>query len=199
MKVEVNTASFADAVAWTTSVIDARPANPILAGVKLEAADGTMQLSAFTYEISARDHIEAGVDESGTVVVLGKLLADISKVLPAEKTYLSANETTMTITSGPATFTLQLMPESEYPDLPQLPPQIGQVDAETFTQTVTQAAVAVAHDENRLVLTGVHMRFAGEEVTLSSTDRFRLGRASFRWTPTRPISTLRRSCAVPTW
>lgn len=94
MKVEVNTASFADAVAWTTSVIDARPANPILAGVKLEAADGTMQLSAFTYEISARDHIEAGVDESGTVVVLGKLLADISKVLPAEKTYLSANETT---------------------------------------------------------------------------------------------------------
>lgn len=183
MKVEVNTASFADAVAWTTSVIDARPANPILAGVKLEAADGTMQLSAFTYEISARDHIEAGVDESGTVVVLGKLLADISKVLPAEKTYLSANETTMTITSGPATFTLQLMPESEYPDLPQLPPQIGQVDAETFTQTVAQAAVAVAHDENRPVLTGVHMRFAGEEVTLSSTDRFRLGRASFRWTP----------------
>ena len=87
------------------------------------------------------------------------------------------------ITSGPATFTLQLMPESEYPDLPQLPPQIGQVDAETFTQTVTQAAVAVAHDENRPVLTGVHMRFAGEEVTLSSTDRFRLGRASFRWTP----------------
>ena len=100
MKVEVNTASFADAVAWTTSVIDARPANPILAGVKLEAADGTMQLSAFTYEISARDHIEAGVDESGTVVVLGKLLADISKVLPAEKNYLSANETTMTITSA---------------------------------------------------------------------------------------------------
>lgn len=59
--------------------------------------------------------------------------------------------------------------------------------------------MAVAHDENRPVLTGVHMRFAGEEVTLSSTDRFRLGRASFRWTPTRPISTLRRSCAVPTW
>lgn len=124
MKVEVNTASFADAVAWTTSVIDARPANPILAGVKLEAADGTMQLSAFTYEISARDHIEAGVDESGTVVVLGKLLADISKVLPAEKTYLSANETTMTITSGPATFTLQLMPESST-DLPQLPRRLA--------------------------------------------------------------------------
>lgn len=183
MKVEVNTAAFADAVAWTTSVIDARPANPILAGVKLEAQDGTMQLSVFTYEISARDHVEAGIDEAGTVVVLGKLLADISKSLPAEKTYLDANETTMTITSGAASFTLQLMPESEYPDLPELPQQLGQVDAQTFMQTVNQAAIAVARDENRPVLTGVHMRFNGDEVTLSSTDRFRLARASFHWTP----------------
>lgn len=183
MKVEVNTAAFADAVAWTTSVIDARPANPILAGVKLEAQDGTMQLSVFTYEISARDHVEAGIDEAGTVVVLGKLLANISKSLPAEKTYLDANETTMTITSGAASFTLQLMPESEYPDLPELPQQLGQVDAQTFMQTVNQAAIAVARDENRPVLTGVHMRFNGDEVTLSSTDRFRLARASFHWTP----------------
>lgn len=182
MKVEVNTAAFADAVAWTTSVIDARPANPILAGVKLEAQDGTMQLSVFTYEISARDHVEAGIDEAGTVVVLGKLLADISKSLPAEKTYLDANATTMTITSGAASFTLQLMPESEYPDLPELPQQLGQVDAQTFMQTVNQAAIAVARDENRPVLTGVHMRFNGDEVTLSSTDRFRLARASFHWT-----------------
>lgn len=47
MKVEVNSASFADAVAWTTRVIDSRPANPILAGLKLEAKDGILQLSAF--------------------------------------------------------------------------------------------------------------------------------------------------------
>ncbi|RFT39101.1 hypothetical protein CG398_05910, partial [Bifidobacteriaceae bacterium NR003] len=44
MKVEVNSASFADAVAWTTRVIDSRPANPILAGLKIEATNGTLQL-----------------------------------------------------------------------------------------------------------------------------------------------------------
>ena len=31
MKVEVNSQALADAVAWTTRVIDARPASPILA------------------------------------------------------------------------------------------------------------------------------------------------------------------------
>ena len=49
MKVEVNTTSLADAVAWTTRVIDARPASPILAGIKLEAIDGTLQLSTFNF------------------------------------------------------------------------------------------------------------------------------------------------------
>ena len=77
MKVEIDTAALADAVAWTSRVIDARPSNPILAGVKLEAIDGTLQFSAFNYEISARHHIEAGVDEAGSVLVQGKLLADI--------------------------------------------------------------------------------------------------------------------------
>lgn len=183
MKVEVNSTSFADAVAWTTSVLNARPTNPILSGVKLEATEGTLRLSAFTYEISARDHVEAGVDEEGTVVVPGKLLADISKSLPSEKAYMQTNGSTLQITSGKSTFTLQLMPETEYPDLPHLPPQLGQVDAQTFTQSVNQAAVAVARDESRPVLTGIQMRFEGDSVTMSSTDRFRLSRSTFQWTP----------------
>ena len=186
MKVEVNSGALADSVAWTTRVIDARPSNPILAGIRLEAADGALRLSAFNYEISARDHIEAGVDESGSILVLGKLLADITKSLPSEKTYLSANSTTLTITSGKSTFTMQLMPNAEYPDLPSMPSMLGQVDAPTFVQAVSQACVAVSREENRPVLTGVRMQFDGDKVVLTSTDRFRLARATFSWSPQDP-------------
>ena len=186
MKVEVNSQALADAVAWTTRVIDARPASPILAGVRLEAIDGTLQLSAFNYAISARHHIEAGIDEAGSVLVLGKLLADITKSLPAAKTYLSTDGSTMTITSGKSTFTMQLMPDAEYPDLPVIPAKLGQVDAQTFTQAVTQASVAVSREENRPVLTGIRVQFQGDKVIMSSTDRFRQSRSSFTWTPENP-------------
>lgn len=186
MNVEVNSQALADAVAWTTRVIDARPASPILAGVRLEAIDGTLQLSAFNYAISARHHIEAGIDEAGSVLVLGKLLADITKSLPAAKTYLSTDGSTMTITSGKSTFTMQLMPDAEYPDLPVIPAKLGQVDAQTFTQAVTQASVAVSREENRPVLTGIRVQFQGDKVIMSSTDRFRLSRSSFTWTPENP-------------
>ncbi|RSX54537.1 DNA polymerase III subunit beta [Bifidobacterium dolichotidis] len=183
MKVEVNSTSLAEAAAWTTRVIDSRPSSPILAGVKLEAKDGALFLSAFNYEISARDRIEAGVDEPGSVVVLGKLLTDISKMLPNEKTYLATEGSTLRITSGKSTFTMQLMPTDEYPDMPQLPSRLGQVDAETFSQAVSQAAVAVSHDGTRQVLTAIRVQCKGDHVTLSSTDRYRLSRAQFSWTP----------------
>lgn len=186
MKVEVNSTSFADAVSWTTGALSTRPTNPILAGIKLHAEDGALYLSAFTYEISSRDKIEAGVDEVGTIVVPGKLLSDISKTLPSEKAYLQTDGSTLTITSGKSTFTLQLMPESEYPDLPQLPPLIGSVDAQTFSQAVSQAVVAVSREETRPVLTAVQMRFEGDTVTLSSTDRYRLARSTFHWTAQYP-------------
>lgn len=183
MKVEINSSALADAVAWTTRVIPARPATPILAGLQLEALDGALQLSAFDYEVSARHHIEAGVDEAGSALVQGKLLADITKSLPGEKTYLSTDDSKLTITSGKSTFTLQLMPDSEYPDLPVVPAKLGQVDAPTFVQAVNQATVAVSREESRPVLTGVKINFTGDKVVMTATDRFRLSRASFTWTP----------------
>ncbi|MCI1984427.1 MAG: DNA polymerase III subunit beta [Bifidobacteriaceae bacterium] len=186
MKVEINSASFADAVAWATRIIPSRPATPVLSGIKLHAADGSLQLSAFDYEVSARHHIEAGVDEEGTIVVLGKLLADIAKSLPAETTYLSTEGSRLSIKSGKSSFNLQLMPESEYPDLPQIPAKMGSVDGKTFIDAVNQASVAVARDENRPVLTGVKVSFEGEKVVLTSTDRFRLSRATFNWSPSDP-------------
>lgn len=183
MKVEVNSAALSDAIAWTTRIIPSRPASPILAGIKLEASDGTLKLSAFDYEVSARNHIEAGVDEPGTALVLGKLLADITKSLPSEKTYLSTESSKMTITSGKSTFSLQLMPDTEYPDLPAVPEAMGQVDAGTFVQSISQAIVAVSREESRPVLTSVKTEIEGDKVVMTATDRFRLSRSSFTWTP----------------
>ena len=107
MKVEVNSQALADAVAWTTRVIDSRPASPILAGIRLEAIDGTLQLSAFNYAISARHHIEAGIDEAGSVLVLGKLLADDELYLQFEALLREGRATVddMRETSPVTTFT----------------------------------------------------------------------------------------------
>lgn len=67
-----------------------------------------------------------------------------------------------------------------------VPAKLGQVDAQTFAQAVAQASVAVSREENRPVLTGIRVQFQGDKVIMSSTDRFRLSRSSFTWTPENP-------------
>ncbi|WP_018142870.1 DNA polymerase III subunit beta [Alloscardovia criceti] len=183
MKIDVDSAAFADAVAWATRIIPSRPATPILAGIKLDAQDGILSFSTFDYEKSARDRVEADIEEPGTIVVLGKLLADIAKALPQGRISLETQGSHAIISGGKSRFTLQLMPESDYPALPEIPADLGQVDADTFAHAVAKTAVAVAREENRVVLKGIRISIDSDKVVLTSTDRFRLARTSFTWTP----------------
>ena len=186
MKVEVNSSAFADAAEWASRIISARPTVPVLAGIKIHAQEGLLQLSTFNYEQSARYQIDAGVDEEGTIVVQGRLLANIARALPTDKTRLVTEGPRLAIRSGKSVFNLQLMNETDYPELPAVPQPIGSIDGKVFADAVSQAIVAVARDENRPVLTGVRVVFDGDEIVFSATDRFRLTRVTAGWTPARP-------------
>ncbi|MDO4913262.1 MAG: DNA polymerase III subunit beta [Bifidobacteriaceae bacterium] len=185
MKVEVNSSALADAVAWTTRIINSRPVNPLLAGIKISAEDGVLQFNAYD-NLSTRRQIEAGVDEKGSILVLGKLLADITRTLPSETTYLSSDDTTLTITSGKSKFVMKLMPEEEYPELPAIPNKLGQVDTPTFNQIVNQVCISSLRSEAGSIFSKVMINFEDNKVIMLATDRSRLSRAEFTWTPDIP-------------
>ena len=72
MKFRVERDVLAEAVTWAARGLPTRPPVPVLAGVLLEAdAEGTLTLSAFDYEVSARVTVTADVHEGGTVLVSG--------------------------------------------------------------------------------------------------------------------------------
>src|SRR6185312_6739681 len=85
VKFRIDRDVLADAVTWVARGLPARPPVPVLAGVLIEADDeGSLTLSAFDYEVSAKVTVPADVSEGGTVLVLGRLLADISRNLPGK-------------------------------------------------------------------------------------------------------------------
>ena len=87
MKFRVERDVLADAVTWVARGLPARPPVPVLAGVLIEAdEEGSLTLSAFDYEVSARITVPADVAEGGTALVLGRLLAGPDgAVRPAEQ------------------------------------------------------------------------------------------------------------------
>ncbi len=185
MKIQVERDVLAEAVAWTARALPARPAVPVLAGIRLQAA-GDLTLSSFDYDVSAEATVPVSAEEEGDLLVSGRLLAEITRSLPARPVEISSDGARATLTCGSATFTLLTMPSEDYPSLPAMPPAAGSIGSDAFASAVSQSATAAGRDDTLPALTGVRIEIDGETLTLVSTDRYRLAVRELRWTPARP-------------
>ncbi|NLE72365.1 MAG: DNA polymerase III subunit beta [Actinomycetales bacterium] len=187
MRFRVDRDVLAEAVTWTARSLPTRPPVPVLAGVRIDVDDtGVVQLSSFDYEVSARSEIAAEVSEKGTVLVSGRLLAEISRALPAQPVDVVLEGTKVTVTCGASRFSLLTMPVEDYPALPAMPDVIGAVPGERLAEAVNQVTVAASRDDTLPLLTGVRMEIEGETMTLLATDRYRLALRELQWQPARP-------------
>jgi DNA polymerase-3 subunit beta len=80
------------------------------------------------------------------------------------------------------------MPISEYPELPEIPPMIGQVDVGALVSAAGQTALAADRDETLPFLTGVHLEFGAESFRLVSTDRYRLALRDVPWQRSQAVA-----------
>ncbi len=184
MKFRVERDVLAEAVTWVARGLPNRPPVPVLAGVLIEADDeGTITLSAFDYEVSAKITVAAEVAEPGTVLVLGRLLADISRNLPNRPVDVTTDGSKVQVTCGSSRFSLLLMPADDYPTLPASPAISGTIAGDVFTQAVAQVSIAADRGDTLPILTGVRIEIEGDKITLLATDRYRLAMRELTWNP----------------
>ncbi|MFF3437771.1 DNA polymerase III subunit beta [Streptosporangium sp. NPDC002721] len=177
----------AEAVAWTARSLPARPSVPVLAGMRLEVTEnGQLKLSGFDYEVSAEVTLELQTGEAGVVLVSGRLLAEITRALPAQPVDFVVEGAKAVVTCGSARFTLLTMPVEDYPSLPTMPPAAGKIGSDVFASAVGQVAVAAGKDDTLPMLTGVRVEIEGDTVTLAATDRYRLAVRELKWQPGQP-------------
>ncbi|HWG65377.1 MAG TPA: DNA polymerase III subunit beta [Streptosporangiaceae bacterium] len=184
MKISVERDALAEAVAWTARALPARPAVPVLAGIRMQAAD-ELTLSSFDYDVSAQASVPVSAEERGEALVSGRLLAEITRSLPARPVEISTDGARATLTCGSATFTLLTMPTEDYPTLPEMPPAAGSIGSDAFASAVSQSATAAGRDDTLPALTGVRVEIEGDTLTLVSTDRYRLAVRELKWNPAR--------------
>lgn len=185
MKFRVERDILTEAVTWVARGLPARPPVPVLAGVLIDARDtGEITLSAFDYETSARTTVPAEVGEAGTVLVLGRLLADIARNLPNKPIDIETDGNKVEVTCGSVHYSLLQMPVAEYPTLPSSPTPTGTVEGTVFTEAVNQVAIAADRGDTLPILTGVRVEVDGDTMTLLATDRYRLAMRELTWQPT---------------
>jgi DNA polymerase III subunit beta len=187
MKIRVERDGFADAVAWAARILPQKAALPVLAGLRLEVGqDGVLSLSGFDYEVSAQAQLDATVAEAGSILVPGRLLAEITRSLAPQPIDLATDGSRVVLSCGSSRFTLPTLPLDEYPTLPAMPDVAGSVGSDAFAAAVAAVAIAAGRDDALPVLTGIRIEIDGEQVTLAATDRYRLAVRTLRWAPVDP-------------
>ena len=181
MKFQVNRDVFSEAVSFAVKLLPQRTTLPILSGVLIQANDDGLVLSSFDYEVSSQTEIQADVEEPGTVLVSGRLLAEIAGRLPNAPVRVATEESRISVSCGSASFTLLSMPVEEYPSIPEIGEQSGLVPGEEFATAVAQVAVAASRDDVTPVITGVQLEVRENSLSLVATDRYRVAVREIDW------------------
>jgi DNA polymerase-3 subunit beta len=157
--------------------VSTRTAVQVLLGVLLRAEDGRLHLAATDMELSLRASLGAEVDDEGAVVVPGKLLLDIARLLPEGDVSIEhrAEEGVVRLECGTASYRLNSYSVEDFPRLLDLDGlQTFTVDRKALLETVSRVSRSASRDESRPVLTGILVRFEAGKLVMAATDSYRL-------------------------
>jgi DNA polymerase III subunit beta len=165
------------ALGIVSRAVSTRTSVQILSGILLEAQGGELRLAATDMELSLRANVAAQIEGDGAIVLPGKTLADIARLLPADEVTIEHKpaEAVAHVTSGSASYTLHMYNPEDFPRLPELDAvQTFSVDRESLLETIHRVARAASRDESRPVLTGILVSFTGGKIVMAATDSYRL-------------------------
>src|SRR5919198_944933 len=177
MKVVCSRDELAQKLGIVVRAVSTRASVQILSGVLLRAENGRLHLAATDMELSLRSSLEAQVEGEGAVVVPGRLLVDLVRLLPADDVTFEhrAEEGVVHVTCGPSSSSLHTYSAEDFPRLPDLD-AVGTftVDREALLDTISRVARSASRDESRPVLTGILVRFETGKLVMAATDSYRL-------------------------
>jgi DNA polymerase-3 subunit beta len=182
MKVTVERSELLKSLGHVHRVVERRNTIPILANVLLRADRSKLSLKATDLDIEVTDTIAAEVGPGGSTTVPAHMLFDIVRKLPEGAQIViesSGDRAALAIRAGRSRFTLQTLPESDFPDLaPGEMTHKFSVKAADLKRLIDKTQFAISTEETRYYLNGIYLHVAGsgkaQTLRAVATDGHRL-------------------------
>lgn len=166
-------------------VVERRNTIPILSNVLLRAQGTSLDMKATDLDLEITEATPAQVEQAGATTVPAHLLYDIvRKLSDGAEVLLATNPdgSTMTVASGRSKFSLQCLPEADFPDLTAGSfSHSFSLKASDLKMLIDRTQFAISTEETRYYLNGIffHAIESDGELKLRAvaTDGHRLARA----------------------
>jgi DNA polymerase-3 subunit beta len=187
MKVTVERAELLKSLSHVHRVVERRNTIPILANVLIRAGKSGLELKATDLDIEIIETLPAEVKTAGSTTVPAHMIYDIVRKLPeGSQVELSAGSDrgSITLKAGRSRFTLQTLPENDFPDLAagDLPHKFSLSTAD-LKRLVDKTQFAISTEETRYYLNGIYLHAVEEKpakLRAVATDGHRLAQVEIQ-------------------
>jgi DNA polymerase-3 subunit beta len=185
MKINVERGAFLKALSHVQSVVERRNTIPILSNVMIEAAKGQLKLTATDLDIEIVESIPADVIRNGAATAPAHMLYDIVRKMPdgaqVQAELLTNEGGRLQVAAGTVRFELACLPKEDFPQMATgALPHKFRLAADEAKAIIDKTRFAMATDETRFYLMGIHLHAAKEGKTKAlravATDGHRLAR-----------------------
>ncbi|MFG1423064.1 DNA polymerase III subunit beta [Roseixanthobacter liquoris] len=187
MKVTVERAELLKSLSHVHRVVERRNTIPILANVLIRTGASGLELKATDLDLEVVETVPAQVDQEGATTVPAHVVYDIVRKLPEGAQVLlesSGDRGTLAVRAGRARFTLQTLPQEDFPDLAAGEfTHAFKLKGAEFRRLVDKTQFAISTEETRYYLNGIFLHVAegkgAGKATLRAvaTDGHRLAQA----------------------
>lgn len=175
MKFTVSQSSLAQALAIVSKGMGSNASQPILSGVHLIAAEGTLELQTTDTTISIRHSVAANIEEPGETVISGKIVMSIVKNLTDAPISFEGDDRNVLIQSGKSSFRLNALSAADFPDFPEYEFENSvELDSAVLSTMVDKVYKVTYKDNSRPILSGILTMVEDNTIRLVATDSYRL-------------------------
>lgn len=187
MKFQIGRKELLEALKRVQPAVANRSTLPILGGIKLEAAGGTVTLEATDLEFAIRLEAEAeSSDGHGSVVVPAKSFIKAVKAVADSSVTVEIHDEddrkTVDVSCEKRKVTIESFSAGDWPDIAggiDWKP-VCRIEAADLANALGRVSLCASTDEARPILTGVQFNLGGggDKAKVVATDSYRLGVAS---------------------
>src|SRR5262247_4247189 len=165
MKVTVERATLLKSLGHVHRVVERRNTIPILANVLIKADNSKLAFKATDLDLEVTEAIAAEVGPAGSTTVPAHMFYEIVRKLPEGTQVLleaSGDRAVLAIRAGRSRFTLQTLPESDFPDLAAGDMTHSfKLAAADLKRLIDKTQFAISTEETRYYLNGIYLHTAG--------------------------------------
>ena len=181
MEFIINPSLLKEELGLLTPVIERKATIPVLSKIKMETnLQGELTLTATDLDVTMRSLQVTDVLQSGSILVEGRKLFEISRELPNEPIHFQLNKNgQIEIRYKKGRHKLGTVESSHFPEVPVNKQAGVRIPAVILREAIRRTAFAVMTEQTRFTISGAKVVIDESNLTMVATDGHRLAFARF--------------------